>query len=120
MRQSSRSPMARREVADVVIAADGIHSMLQQFVVAPSAPLPSGSVAYRGLIPAASVSWPRGRHAQLVGRGQAFSRLSRCAPTQLINYVGFVRTDEQMRESWSTAGDPVALAQRVRRLGPDG
>ena len=41
-----------RATADVVIAADGIHSTLQQFVVAPSAPLYSGSVAYRGVIPA--------------------------------------------------------------------
>src|SRR5262249_49790979 len=39
----------RRVTADVVVAADGIHSKLQAFVVPPSAPLPSGSVAYRGL-----------------------------------------------------------------------
>jgi salicylate hydroxylase len=29
---------------------------------------------------------------------------------ELINYVGFVPTDEQMKESWSAAGDPAALA----------
>src|SRR5262249_40995419 len=41
-----------RAAADVVVAADGIHSALQQFVVEPAAPLPSGSVAYRGVVPA--------------------------------------------------------------------
>src|SRR5262249_54703060 len=40
-----------RATADVVIGADGIHSTLQQFVTAPSAPLYSGSIACRGVIP---------------------------------------------------------------------
>jgi salicylate hydroxylase len=30
---------------------------------------------------------------------------------QLINYVGFVPTDTQTRESWSAPGDPAALAR---------
>jgi salicylate hydroxylase len=29
---------------------------------------------------------------------------------ELINYVGFVQTDEEMKESWSAPGDPRALA----------
>ena len=29
---------------------------------------------------------------------------------ELVNYVGFVPTDEQMRESWSAPGDPAVLA----------
>jgi salicylate hydroxylase len=29
---------------------------------------------------------------------------------ELINFVGFVPADEQMRESWSAPGDPAALA----------
>jgi salicylate hydroxylase len=37
--------------ADVVVAADGIHSTLQRHVVPPSRPVASGSVAYRGLVP---------------------------------------------------------------------
>jgi len=37
--------------ADVVIAADGIHSALQEFVVAPAEPVFSGVKAYRGLVP---------------------------------------------------------------------
>jgi len=99
----------RREVADVVIAADGIHSKLQEFVVAPSAPLPSGSVAYRGLIRAASVAWPRGAMRNWLGAGKHFL-VYPVRGDELINYVGFVRTDELMRESWSAAGDPAALA----------
>lgn len=38
------------------MAADGIHSMLQREVVAPTAAVFSGSVAYRGLVPHARVA----------------------------------------------------------------
>src|SRR3954466_12191541 len=37
--------------ADVVIAADGIHSELRKFVAPPSRPVFHGSVAYRGVLP---------------------------------------------------------------------
>jgi salicylate hydroxylase len=98
-----------RATADVVIAADGVHSTLQQFVVAPCAPLHSGSVAYRGVIPAANVSWPSGGMRNWLGAGKHFL-VYPVRAGELINYVGFVPTDEQMKESWSAAGDPAALA----------
>lgn len=41
--------------ADVVVAADGIHSTLQRYVIQPRPPVFSGVVAYRGLMPAARV-----------------------------------------------------------------
>ncbi len=85
-----------RATADVVIAADGIHSTLQQFVVAPSAPLFSGSVACRGIIPAASVSWPPGAMRNWLGAGKHFLVFP-VRGGELINYVGFVTTDEQTR-----------------------
>src|SRR5664279_2989619 len=37
--------------ADVVVAADGIHSELRRYVAPPSRPVFHGSVAYRGLVP---------------------------------------------------------------------
>jgi salicylate hydroxylase len=36
----------------------------------------------------------------------------------LVNYVGFVSTEEQSRESWSAAGDPVALAREFAGWDP--
>jgi salicylate hydroxylase len=96
--------------ADVVVGADGIHSTLQQYVVAPSAPLFSGSVAYRGVVPAERVSWPAGATRMWVGAGKHFLAYPVRAG-EMLNYVGFVPTDEQMKESWSAPGDPAALAQ---------
>jgi salicylate hydroxylase len=69
-----------RVTADAVIGADGIHSVLQQHVVAPSPPLFSGSVAHRGLIAAASVGWPAGQMRNWLGRRQAFSGVSGACP----------------------------------------
>jgi salicylate hydroxylase len=106
-----------RATADVVIAADGIHSSLQQFVVAPSAPLYSGSVAYRGLVSAASVSWPPGAMRNWLGASRHFL-VYPVRAGELINYVGFVPTDEQMKESWSAPGDPAALAREFAGWDP--
>jgi salicylate hydroxylase len=99
-----------RVTADVVVAADGIHSTLQQYIVAPSAPLPSGSVAYRGVVAAASVGWPNGAMRNWLGVGKHFL-VYPVRAGQLINYVAFVPTDTQTRESWSAPGDPAALAR---------
>jgi salicylate hydroxylase len=106
-----------RATADVVIAADGIHSTLQRFVVAPAAPLHSGSVAYRGVIPATSVSWPSGAMRNWLGAGKYFL-VYPVRAGELINYVGFVRTGEQMKESWSAPGDSAALAREFAGWDP--
>jgi salicylate hydroxylase len=106
-----------RAAADVVIAADGIHSTLQRFVVAPSAPLFSGSVACRGVVPAASVSWSSGAMRNWLGAGKHFLVFPVRAG-ELINYVGFVKTDEQMKESWSAPGDPADLAREFAGWDP--
>ncbi|MQA86289.1 MAG: NAD(P)-binding protein [Streptosporangiales bacterium] len=104
--------------ADVVIGADGIHSTLQGYVVEPSEPVFSGVVAYRGVIPAEQVpSWPAGTMRLWMGDGKHFLVFPVRAG-QLLNYVGFVPSDTQMRESWSAPGDPVALATEFAGWDP--
>ena len=103
--------------ADIVIAADGIHSRLQQFVVAPSAPVPSGSVAYRGILPTASIGWPVGAMRNWLGAGKHFL-VYPLRGGELLNCVGFVLTDEEMKESWSAPGDPRALAREFADFDP--
>jgi salicylate hydroxylase len=96
--------------ADAVVAADGIHSVLQAFVVPPARPMHSGSSAYRGVIPCARVAWPIGKARLWMGEGKHFLVYPLRA-NQLLNYVGFVPTSEAMQESWSAPGDPEALAK---------
>ena len=102
---------------DVVVAADGIHSMLQQHVTTPSAPLYSGSVAYRGVIPAGSVSWPEGAMRNWLGAGKHFLVFP-VRGNKLVNYVGFVPSDEPLKESWSAVGDANTLSQEFSGWDP--
>lgn len=104
--------------ADVVVAADGIHSTLQHHVVAPSQPLFSGSVAYRGLVSATRLpDWPTGISQLWMGRRKHFL-VYPVRSGRLLNYVGFVPTDEHMKESWSAPGEPAALAEEFRGWDP--
>jgi salicylate hydroxylase len=104
--------------ADVVIAADGIHSELRPFVFASSQPTFSGSVAYRGLVPHERVpDWPTDRWQMWLGKGRHFLVFPVRAG-RLLNYVGFVPTDEEMKESWSAPGDPEILRREFAGWDP--
>ncbi|HZT26715.1 MAG TPA: FAD-dependent monooxygenase [Pseudolabrys sp.] len=95
--------------ADVVIGADGIHSELRPHVFPPSRPVFHGSVAYRGLVAHARIPhWPIDRWLMWLGQGKHFLAFPVRAG-ELINYVGFVPADQEMKESWSAPGDPNVL-----------
>jgi salicylate hydroxylase len=96
--------------ADVVIACDGIHSTLQQFVVETSPPEYSGSRAYRGLIEAKKLpNWRKEAHQIWMGDGKHFMVFP-VRRGELLNYVGFVPTSTETAESWSAIGDRDELA----------
>jgi salicylate hydroxylase len=102
--------------ADVVIGADGIHSVLQGFVAAPAKPVFSGVVAYRGLVPRVA-GYPADAMRMWVGESKHFLVFPVRAG-QLLNYVGFVPSDASVRESWSASGDPAALAAHFAGWDP--
>ena len=94
---------------DVVIAADGIHSELRQYVTPPSRPVFHGSVAYRGVIAHRRIPhWPTDSWLMWLGKGRHFLTFP-LRGGELINYVGFVPADQEMKESWSAPGDPEIL-----------
>lgn len=96
--------------ADVVIAADGINSVLQKYVVEPSAPEYAGFRAYRGVLPMEKLpNWRREAHQVWMGDGKHFMVFPLRSGT-LVNYVGFVPTSSQTAESWSAEGDRDELA----------
>lgn len=103
---------------DAVIAADGIHSTLQRYVTEPADPVHSGSLAYRGLLAADRVpSWPTDISQLWMGEGKHFLVFP-VRSGQLLNYVGFVPTEQHTRESWSARGDPAELAEAFRGWDP--
>jgi salicylate hydroxylase len=102
--------------ADVVIGADGIHSVLQGFVTGPAEPVFSGVVAHRGLVPRLA-EYPAGTMRMWTGEAKHFLVFPVRAG-QLLNYVGFVPSDISVRESWSATGDPAALAAHFAGWDP--
>jgi salicylate hydroxylase len=100
----------RTAEADVVIAADGLHSTLQKYVTEPSLPEYSGSRAYRGLLAVEKLpDWRKQAHQIWMGEGKHFMVFP-VRSGQLVNYVGFVPTKNQTAESWSAVGDRDELA----------
>ncbi len=96
--------------ADVVVAADGINSVLQKYVVDPSAPEYAGCRAYRGLLSADKLpDWRPEAHQVWMGDGKHFMVFP-VRQGELLNYVGFVPTTRQTAESWSAIGDRDELA----------
>jgi salicylate hydroxylase len=95
--------------ADVVIGADGIHSELRPYVYPPSRPVFHGTISYRGVVPHERIPhWPTDAWLMWLGKGKHFLTFP-VRGGSLINYVGFVPADEEMKESWSAAGDPAVL-----------
>ncbi len=91
--------------ADLVIGADGVHSVVRERLFGPDAPKFTGVVAWRGVIPAAaieprlmaplSVTWigPGGHVVHYpLRRGE------------LMNFVSVVERDDWQVESWSAPG----------------
>jgi len=95
--------------ADMVIAADGIHSAMQRFVTGQATPVFSGQVSYRGVLETARVpDWPTRVFQVWMGEGKHIIVFPLRAG-KLLNFVCFVPADTEKRESWSAPGDPDAL-----------
>jgi salicylate hydroxylase len=104
--------------ADVVVGADGIHSGLQPYVFPPSKPVFHGTISYRGLVPSERLpGWPMDRWQMWAGPSKHFLVFPVRHGT-MVNYVGFVPTDEEMKESWSAPGDPDMLRREFEGWDP--
>ena len=98
---------------DALIGADGIHSTVRAALLGPEAPRFSGSIAYRGLVPAerlAHLALPRlstawlGPHRHFVHYWVAGGRF--------MNFVAIAPAGDWRVESWSERGEVAdALAE---------
>ena len=95
--------------AHAVVGADGIHSEMRPFVFPPSRPVFHGTISYRGLVPRERLpGWPMDRWQMWAGPSKHFLVFP-VRGGAMVNYVGFVPADEEMKESWSAPGDPDVL-----------
>jgi salicylate hydroxylase len=104
--------------ADVVVAADGIHSVLRPHVFPPSTPVFHGTISYRGLVSGARLpGWPMDRWLMWAGPSKHFLVFPVRHGT-MVNYVGFVPADEEMKESWTAPGNPDTLRAEFQGWDP--
>lgn len=95
--------------ADVLVGADGIHSVVRAAITGPDEPVFSGSSAFRGLVAAGG---PAGLPAATMFIwGGPGGRLL-CYPVsrgRLLTFVAITADQRWDVESWTTAGDPADL-----------
>lgn len=118
--QIARVTFDNGEVAegDVVVGADGIHSILRQYVHPESRPVFSGTVTYRGVVLSERVpEWPEESWLMWLGKGKHFLAYPLRAG-RLVNFVGFVPDNRELTESWSAAGDPDVLRREFADWDP--
>lgn len=97
--------------ADIVIAADGIHSTLRPHVWQQSEPVFSGTCVYRGLVPRDLLKdWPVDEWHMWLGKGKHFLTFP-VRSGELVNFVGFVPAEDLFKESWTAPGDPDQLRE---------
>lgn len=95
--------------ADIIIGADGIHSVMRKWVWHESEPVFSGTSVYRGLVPRELLDgWPADEWYMWLGPGKHFLTFP-VRSGSLINFVGFVPAEDLFRESWTAPGDPDQL-----------
>jgi salicylate hydroxylase len=95
-----------RAALDVLVGADGIHSLVRRLLFGPDQPRFTGCIAYRGLVPA-----ERLRELELevtaqvwMGPGQHFVHYF-VSGRRLVNFVAIAEQDTWTRESWTDRGE---------------
>jgi salicylate hydroxylase len=101
-RVTLRFANGREGEADVVVAADGARSAVRTQVFGSSQPTFTGYIAYRGLVPTATL--PAGiiepSSCLSIGPRRSFTRYLVRGGT-LVNYVGLCERDDWQQEGWS-------------------
>ena len=90
------------ESGDVLIGADGIHSLVRNQVFNPEAPRPSGYVAWRGMVPAERAAHLRIERQSVAVMGPRLSIVFYyVSGGEKINWVAIGAGGDALRESWS-------------------
>lgn len=107
--------------ADVVVAADGIHSTLREQVTTARPPRESGLCAWRSLAPAAAAPPLARRPVQTLWLGHRHHLVHYpVRGGELVNIVAFSPAGPGHAESWSATGRAADLAAVDVPLHPSG
>jgi salicylate hydroxylase len=105
--------------ADVVVAADGIHSVLREHVTTASPPRESGLCAWRSLVPAGAAPAIARRPVQTLWLGYRHHLVHYpVSAGRLVNLVAFSPAGPDEVESWSAVGETADLAAEFAGWDP--
>ncbi len=107
------------EAADVVIAVDGLRSVIRDILFDTPQPTFSGHVAWRALVPGDRLS-PRATersNVNHIGPGQNLVTYP-IRGTSLVNIVALTRAGGWTEESWNAKAAPVELAETFEGWTP--
>jgi salicylate hydroxylase len=91
---------------DLLVGADGIHSVVREMLFGPQDPVFTGCAAYRGLVPAERLAHLDLEVTAQIWMGpQAHFVHYFVARKRLVNFVAVVEQDTWTRESWTDPGD---------------
>jgi salicylate hydroxylase len=111
---TARFADGREATGDLLIGADGIHSVVREHVAGPDRPVWSRQISWRGLAPAAvgRASGLEVRHHAFWGPRAEFVCFY-VAAERLVNWVFHTQSDDDWEEeSWSARGDRDELLAR--------
>jgi salicylate hydroxylase len=118
---TARFADGREAAGDLLVGADGIHSVVREHVAGPDRPIWSRQISWRGLAPAA-VGQECGlevRHHSFWGPRAQFVCFY-VAAGRLVNWVGNTQSDDVWsEESWSARGDRDELLARYAGWHPE-
>lgn len=97
--------------ADVVIGADGLHSVIRTQMLGPGAPRYTGNVAWRAVVPVdvLGADAPPPTACVWVGQGR-HAVTTRLRGGALANFVGMVEQAEPAAEDWRSTGSATEAA----------
>jgi salicylate hydroxylase len=104
--------------ADIIVGADGIHSLLSEHIGGGLEREFSGSIAYRGLVPIEQLpGWSNEPMMLWMGERKHFM-VYPVRGGSLMNYVAFMPSDESIAESWTGKGDKPTLTREFGHWDP--
>ena len=105
--------------ADLVIGADGLHSVVRQQMLGADAPRYTGNVAWRAVVPVAALGSDAPPPAACVWVGQGRHAVTtRLRAGTLANFVGMVEQAESVAEDWRSTGSAATAAADFRGWHP--
>lgn len=91
--------------ADLVIGADGLHSVIRRQMLGPQNPRYTGNIAWRAVVPMKDLKIPPPPTACVWAGDKRHAVTTRLRAGALANFVGMVEQDEPAEEGWRIKGE---------------